>query len=69
MTAISPIEEWYIETFVMGGKAQTRKIGRSLRKAGFDYGSTLPKASHAVRDCNLVTSPLNLRVPPFNNPP
>lgn len=56
VTAISPFEEFYIETFVMGGKAQTRKIGRSLRQAGLDYDSALPKANHAVRDCNLVTS-------------
>src|SRR5690606_34774417 len=56
VTAVSPFEEFYIETFVMGGKAQRRRIGRSLRKAGFDYDSALPKANHAVRDENLVTS-------------
>ena len=56
VTAVSPFEEFYIETFVMGGRAQTRRIGRSLRRAGFDYGAALPKVNHAVRDCNLVTS-------------
>lgn len=56
VTAVSPFEEFYIETFVMGGKAPRRRIGRSLRKAGFDYNSALPKANHAVRDGNLVTS-------------
>lgn len=55
-TAVSPFEEFYIEIFVMGGKAQIRKIGRRLRRAGFNYDSALRKASHAVRDCNLVTS-------------
>lgn len=56
VTSVSPFEEFYIETFVMGGKALDRRIGRQLRQAGYDYDSALPKADHAIRDGNLVTS-------------
>lgn len=56
VTAVSPFEEFFIETFIMGGKAQDRRLGRQLRRRGYDYDSALPKADYAVRDCNLVTS-------------
>jgi putative intracellular protease/amidase len=56
VTSVSPFEEFFIETFIMGGKAQDRKIGRQLRRRGYDYDSALPKGDYAVRDCNLVTS-------------
>lgn len=56
VTSVTGLEEFYIETFVMGGKAQKRRIGRSLAQRGFDHDSAFPKANHAVRDCGLVTS-------------
>jgi putative intracellular protease/amidase len=56
VTAISGLEEFYIETFVMGGEAQVRKIGNLLEANGYDYDAAFPKSDHAVRDCNLVTS-------------
>ena len=56
VTSVSGIEEWYIETFVMGADAQYRKIGRKLDDAGMRYASGFPGRSHVVRDCNLVTS-------------
>lgn len=56
VTSVSPFEEFFIETFVMGGEAEERKIGRSLEEAGYDYDSALPKANYAIRDEYLVTS-------------
>lgn len=56
VTSVSPFEEFFIETFVMGGEAEERKIGRSLEKLGYDYDSALPKANYAIRDGYLVTS-------------
>lgn len=50
------LEELYIETFVMGAKAQNRKIGAQLQALGFDHDSAFPGRANAVRDCNLVTS-------------
>jgi len=56
VTSVSGFEEFYIETFVMGGDAKVRNIGKQLNYTGFDYESALPKSDFAVRDCNLVTS-------------
>ena len=56
VTSVSGFEEWYIERFVMGAKAITRGIGRSLAAAGYRHRSAAPGRAHAVRDCNLVTS-------------
>jgi putative intracellular protease/amidase len=56
VTSVSGVEEWFIETFVMGARAQTRGIGAALRAAGFRYASAFPGRAHAVRDCNLVSS-------------
>ncbi len=56
VTSVTGLEEFYIETFVMGGEAEERRIGRSLERRGFNHDSALPKANHAVRDCGLVTS-------------
>ena len=56
VTSVSRTEEMFIETFVMGAKAQVRRIGRQLEHAGYRHTSRFPGRAHAVRDCNLVTS-------------
>lgn len=56
VTSVSPSEEIVIEKFIMKGKPENRKIARQLRKLGLRYKQGLPKANHAVRDRNLVTS-------------
>ncbi|WP_342380610.1 type 1 glutamine amidotransferase domain-containing protein [Myxococcus stipitatus] len=56
VTSVSGFEEWYIETFVMGARAQVRGIGSGLEEAGFHHETAFPGRSRAVRDCNLVTS-------------
>lgn len=55
VTSVSRLEEIYIERIVMKGKARDRLLGKQL-KARYDHQSARPKANHAVRDCNLVTS-------------
>jgi len=56
VTSVSGFEERYIETMVMGAKAQIRAIGESLEDAGYRYEAALPGRAHAVRDCNLITN-------------
>lgn len=56
LTSVSGLEEWYIETFVMGAEASTRGIGARLEQAGFRHDAAFPGRGHAVRDCSLVTS-------------
>ncbi|MFP2930870.1 type 1 glutamine amidotransferase domain-containing protein [Pyxidicoccus sp. 3LG] len=56
VTSVSGFEEWYIETFVMGERAQVREIGEQLDGAGYLHETAFPGRSRAVRDCNLVTS-------------
>ncbi|NTX16092.1 type 1 glutamine amidotransferase domain-containing protein [Myxococcus sp. CA056] len=56
VTSVSGFEEWYIETFVMGARAQVRGIGEQLDDAGYHHETAFPGRSRAVRDCNLVTS-------------
>jgi putative intracellular protease/amidase len=56
VTSVSGFEEWYIETFVMGERAQVREIGEQLDEAGYRHETALPGRSRAVRDCGLVTS-------------
>lgn len=56
VTSVSAMEEWYIETFVMRGKALDRGIGEQLADRGYRYDAAPPGKPHAVRDCNLVTS-------------
>jgi|GEM_PF-301121 len=56
VTSVSGFEEWYIETFVMGARAQVRGIGDQLDEAGYEHETAFPGRSRAVRDCNLVTS-------------
>jgi len=56
VTSVSGIEEFYIESFVMGADARFRRIGAELEDAGYEHAAALPGRAHAVRDCNLVTS-------------
>lgn len=56
VTSVSGVEEWYIERFVMGAKAQVRQIEDLLQDKGYRHDSAWPGRSNAVRDCNLVTS-------------
>jgi putative intracellular protease/amidase len=56
VTSVSGFEEFYIETFVMGGDAQVRNIGDELEARGYEHTNALPGRSYAVRDCNVVTS-------------
>ncbi len=56
VTSVSGTEEWFIETFVMGSEARDRGIGDLLEARGYRYHSAFPGRSHAVRDCNLITS-------------
>lgn len=65
VTSVSGMEEWYIETFVMRGKAIERQIGDQLADRGYRYDSGRPGKPHAVRDCNLVTSQNPFSGPPF----
>ena len=40
----------------MGGDARVRDIEDQLEALGYEHSTALPGRSHAVRDCNLVTS-------------
>jgi len=56
VTSVSGFEEFYIETFVMGGDARVRNIGDQLEARGYAHTTGFPGRSYAVRDCNVVTS-------------
>lgn len=56
VTSVSWTEELFIETFVMGARAQERDIGGRLSERGFRHEAAFPGSGNAVRDCNLVTS-------------
>lgn len=56
VSAVSPMEEFVIERFIMKGRPQNRKIAKGLRKMGLNYKKGWPKANFAVRDRNLVSS-------------
>lgn len=56
VTSVSGVEEWFIETFVMGAEARDRGIHDQLEASGFTYVSGWPGRPFAVRDGNLVTS-------------
>ncbi|MBC8073843.1 MAG: type 1 glutamine amidotransferase domain-containing protein [Deltaproteobacteria bacterium] len=56
VTSVSGFEEFYIESFVMHGRARERGIGKRLRKAGFVHVAAGPGKPFATRDRNLVTS-------------
>lgn len=56
VNAVSPLEEFVIEKFIMKGKPKNRKIAKTLRKLGLKYRRGFPKANFAVKDRHLVTS-------------
>ncbi len=56
VTSVSGLEEFFIETFIMGGQARVRRIAQQLEVGGLRYSATFAGGSHAVRDGNLVTS-------------
>lgn len=56
VNSVTPLEEFYIETFIMKGKPKNRKIARQLKKLGLKYVKGGPGKGYAVRDRNLVTS-------------
>lgn len=56
VSAVSPMEEFVIERFIMKGKPAIRKIGKKLRILGLKYRRGLPKANFAIKDRNLVSS-------------
>jgi putative intracellular protease/amidase len=56
VTSVSGLEEFFIETFIMGGRARDRGIAAQLERRGLRYSGAFAGRGHAVRDCNLVTS-------------
>lgn len=56
VSAVSRLEEFVIERFVIKGKPASRKIGKRLRKLELKYHRGFPKANFAIKDRNLVTS-------------
>ncbi len=56
VTSVSGFEEFYIERFVMKGRAENRRIGKQLRRLGYEHETGAPGKSYAHRDCNLATS-------------
>lgn len=57
VNSVTKIEEWFIETFVMKGKPEVRKISDLLKERGMIYESSIfPASGYATRDRNLVTS-------------
>lgn len=56
VTSISTIEELFIESFIMGGKARNRMISSQLTDAGYDDRHAFPGRGFAVRDRELITS-------------
>lgn len=56
VTSVSGVEEWFIESFIMGATARDRGIHEQLEASGFVYVSGWPGRAFAVRDGNLVTS-------------
>lgn len=56
VNAVTPIEEIFIEAFIMKGKPKKRKIAKQLKRLGLEYKSKRPKANFAIKDRNLITS-------------
>ena len=56
VNAVSGLEEFYIERFVLKGRPANRQIGRQLRRLGLQYERRGPGQGYAVRDRELVTS-------------
>jgi len=56
VNSVTPVEEFYIEKFIMKGNPKNRKIAKQLKKLGLKYENGGPGKGYAVRDRNLVTS-------------
>ncbi|MFD1771332.1 type 1 glutamine amidotransferase domain-containing protein [Sphingobacterium suaedae] len=56
VSAVTALEELFIETFVIKGKPVIRKIGKQLKKAGLKYKKGRPAGNFAIRDRELITS-------------
>ena len=56
VNAVSPLEEFVIENFIMKGKPKNRRIAKQLKRVGLNYKSGWPKANYAIKDRNLITS-------------
>jgi putative intracellular protease/amidase len=56
VNSVSPLEEWFIERFVVKGKPTRRKIARQLKQRGLVYKNGRPGSNFAWRDRYLVTS-------------
>ncbi|MEM6996764.1 MAG: DJ-1/PfpI family protein [Myxococcota bacterium] len=67
VTSVSGFEEFYIERFVMKGRATNRGIGRQLQSLGYRHRTAGPGKGFAARDCNLATSQNPFSGPMFND--
>lgn len=56
VNCVTGLEEFFIEKFVMKGQPFNRRIGKQLKKLGFQYIKGGPAKNFAVRDRQLVTS-------------
>ncbi|NBW35639.1 MAG: type 1 glutamine amidotransferase domain-containing protein [Cytophagia bacterium] len=56
VNAVTGLEEFFIESFVMKGKPANRKIGKQLRESGLKYKRGRPASNFAIRDRELITS-------------
>ncbi|GAB3642612.1 type 1 glutamine amidotransferase domain-containing protein [Spirosoma arcticum] len=56
VSAVTGVEELFIETFVMKGKPHQRHIARQLKKLGLVYEKGGNRKAFALRDRELVTS-------------
>jgi putative intracellular protease/amidase len=56
VNAITGLEEFFIENFVMKGKPKHRKIAKQLKKLGLRYRKGSPAGNFAIRDRELITS-------------
>jgi len=56
VNAVSGVEEFFIERFVMKGKPTQRKIGKQLKKHGLKYTKARPAGNFAIKDRELISS-------------
>lgn len=56
VTSVSGTEEFFIETFIMGGDALDRGIGDQLAHQGYRHRNAWPGQGFAQRDGMLITS-------------
>jgi len=56
VNSVTGLEEFFIEKFVMRDKPFNRKIGKQLKKLGFNFVKGGPAKNFAVRDRQLITS-------------